>query len=96
LFYPDEIRKPESGALDQVAVDDRELTMAKTLVDFMQGSFSPESYTDEYRTALMERIEAKQHGGELRVAPEAQQTTVVNLMEALKASLEQAQRASGG
>lgn len=92
LYYPDEIRKPESESLEAIKVDDRELAMAKSLVDLLADDFHPEAFKDEYREALLERIEAKQHGGEFRIAEAPEPTTVVNLMDALKASLEQAQK----
>lgn len=93
LYYPDEIRKPETPSLDSVKVDDREMAMAKSLVDLLADDFHPEQFQDEYRVALLERIEAKQHGGEYRVSEAPEAATVVNLMDALKASLEQAQKA---
>jgi DNA end-binding protein Ku len=92
LYYQDEIRKPEDNRLEDVIVDDRELGMAKSLVDLLGGEFHPEEFKDEYREVLMTRIEAKSQGGELTVAPDAPEARVVNLMDALKASLEEAQR----
>ena len=92
LFWQDEIRKPEETNLEGVKVDDKELKMAISLVDLLAGEFKPEEFKDQYREALMERIEAKQHGGQLTVAPEPKEARVVNLMDALKASLEQAQK----
>jgi len=92
LFWQDEIRKPEETNLENVKVDDKELNMAMSLVDLLAGEFKPEEYSDTYREALMERIEAKQHGGQLTVAPEPKEARVVNLMDALKASLEQAKK----
>ena len=92
LFWQDEIRKPEETNLGDVKVDERELNMAMSLVDLLAGNFHPEEFHDTYRDALMERIEAKQHGGQLTVAPEPKEARVVNLMDALKASLEQAQK----
>lgn len=92
LFWQDEIRKPEETNLEGVKVDDKELNMAMSLVDLLAGEFKPEEFKDQYREALMERIEAKQHGGQLTVAPEPKEARVVNLMDALKASLEQAQK----
>lgn len=91
LYYQDEIRKPEETNLESVKVDDKELHMAMSLVDLLAGEFNPAEYSDAYRVALMERIEAKQHGGQLTVAPEPKEARVVNLMDALKASLEEAQ-----
>jgi DNA end-binding protein Ku len=96
LHYPDEIRRAESPGLESVVVDDRELAMAKSLVDLLADEFHPEKFSDGYRTALMERIEAKQHGGELKVSAETEAPQVVNLMDALRASLELAQKAKSG
>ena len=93
LYYPDEIRKSEVENLDGIKVDDRELAIAKSLVDLLADDFHPETFKDEYRVALLERIEAKQHGGEFKISESPEPTTVVNLMDALKASLEQAQKA---
>jgi DNA end-binding protein Ku len=92
LYYPDELRQSETK-IDDVKVDDKELKMAMSLVDLLEEEFDPAKYKDEYRDALMERIEAKLHGGEIREAPEVAEPQVVNLMDALRASLEQAQKA---
>mgnify|MGYP003348635056 CR=1 FL=1 len=90
LYYPDEIRRPEVEGLDNVSVEDRELKMAESLVDLMKTDFDPAQYKDEYREALMSRIEAKVQGQELRAAPVAEQTQVIDLMDALRQSLEAA------
>lgn len=92
LYWQDELRKPEESGLDKVKVDEKELKMAMSLVDLLSAGFEPEEYKDEYREALMERIEAKAHGQALVTAPEPKEARVVNLMEALKASLENAQK----
>ncbi len=92
LYYPDEIRKPEVEGLDDIKVDSRELKMAESLVELLSEEFEPERYHDEYRQALMERIEAKVQGKELIDAPVAEQTRVIDLMDALKQSLENAKK----
>ncbi|MBI1756938.1 MAG: Ku protein [Fimbriimonas ginsengisoli] len=92
LFYEDEIRKPEAEGIDGVEVDERELGMAKSLVELLEKAFDPGEYKDAYRSALLERIEAKQHGGQITTAPEPKEARVVNLMDALRASLEEAQQ----
>jgi DNA end-binding protein Ku len=92
LFYPDEIREAEDKNLGETQVDEKELKMAMTLVDLLEEEFEPDKFKDEYREALLERIEAKLHGGELREAPAAPEPAVYNLMDALKASLEEAQK----
>ncbi|MEY9095347.1 Ku protein [Paenibacillus sp. RC84] len=90
IFYPDEIR-----AINQVPnlseasnVNDKELTMAKMLIEQLSTPFEPEKYQDDYRTALMEAIQQKVAGEEVQVAPEQKRTNVIDLMSALQASLE--------
>lgn len=92
IFYPDEIRPvsqvpnlPQSSA-----VNDKELTMAKMLIDQLTTPFEPEKYKDNYRSALLEAIEHKIAGEEINIAPTAQKTNVIDLMSALQASLEAA------
>ncbi|GIP39991.1 non-homologous end joining protein Ku [Paenibacillus sp. J31TS4] len=90
IFYPDEIRsvKQVPNLPENVQVNDKELTMAKMLIDQLSGPFEPEKYTDEYRAALMEAIEQKIAGKEVKAAPEVQRTNVIDLMSALQASLD--------
>lgn len=90
LYFPDEVRKPESLGIDNVKVDDRELKMALSLVELLEGPFEPERYQDQYREALMTRIEAKMQGQEIKEQPEVAEVKVIDLFDALKASLEAA------
>ncbi len=92
MFYADEIRGtdaldvPEAGDLCE-----RELAMAKSLVEMLTGDFHPEQYTDNYRAALLELIERKAEGEEIkRPAPVAGKVT--DLMEALRQSIDAAKR----
>ena len=65
--------------------------MAKSLVDMLTGDFEPAKYRDNYREALLELIERKAEGQEIkRPAPVAGKVT--DLMEALRASVEAAKR----
>jgi DNA end-binding protein Ku len=96
LFFPDEIRKAPDQELDDVKVDEKELKMANSLIEMLEEEFDPSQYEDEYRKALMERIEAKVAGREVQHAPEAAPTKVVDLMEALKQSLENAKKKKTG
>ena len=90
LLYPDEIRVQRGAEVPEVQVSDKELSMAFSLIDLMSGSFDPEQYHDEYRKALTEIIEAKLQGAEIVEAPPAPKGKVVDLMAALKASVEAA------
>jgi DNA end-binding protein Ku len=90
IFYPDEVRSIEQvpNLPEQFTVNDKELTMAKMLIDQLTTPFEPEKYKDDYRTAVMEAIEHKITGEEVQTSPQAKPTNVINLMEALQASLE--------
>ena len=90
LFYPDEIRVEKEAGQPAVKVSDKELQMAFSLIELMTGDFEPQSYHDEYRQALTDIIQAKLSGGEIVEAPAAPRGKVVDLMAALKASVEAA------
>lgn len=92
MLWPDEIRAAEFDFLDEdVEVRPQELAMAKSLIEQMSGDFEPEEYTDAYREALQAVIEAKVEGREVVAPEEPEETgTVVDLMSALRASVEAA------
>ena len=92
LFYPDEIRTARLDPLDIAEVSDEELAMAFTLVEMLEKPFEPEEYHDDYRDALMALIEAKLEGQEIVEAAEPETVKVVDLMAALRASVEAAGR----
>ena len=89
MLWPDEVRTPDFGFLDEdVDVRKQELDMASTYVAAFNQGFDPEEYHDEYREALNEVVQAKIQGRELTKAPApAEPTNVVDLMEALRASV---------
>ncbi len=95
LFFPDEIRSPESlnSGLERSRLHDNEVKMAVSLVENLSTDFDPGKYQNEYRQALWEIIEAKIAGQEI-VSPEpvSQPGKVVDLMEALKASIQLAEK----
>lgn len=92
LYFADEIRKPESEP-QELAVSDAEMKVAYALIDLLHEPFDPAAYRDEYRDALMSIIEAKLEGHEY-VAPAepAAASPAVDLMAALKASVEAAKK----
>jgi DNA end-binding protein Ku len=98
LHWPDEIRSTEGlKTVDgEVKVSPRELTMAKTLVESLADSFDPARYEDDYKEALMKIVQAKVEGQETVVAPETEAPAkVMDLMEALRASVDAAKKARG-
>jgi DNA end-binding protein Ku len=98
MLWPDEIRKPSFGFLDQeVTVRPQEVQMATSLVESMVGPFTPEQLRDDYRDALQALIEAKAEGAELPKKPKRRaEGEVIDLMTALQRSVEQAQASREG
>ena len=95
MFYTDEIRDVSDLDLpeDDTLVSEAEVAMANTLIDQMVGPFEPEEYRDEYHSALEQVIEVKLGTAEaVTVAPTPPKGKVVDLMEALKASIEATKR----
>jgi DNA end-binding protein Ku len=94
LHWPDEIRSTEDlDVPEDVKVSPAELKMAENLVGMMATDFEPQEYKDEYKQAVMKLVEAKVQKKEIIEAPEPEaETTVVDLMSALKASVEKAKK----
>lgn len=90
IFYPDEIRPISQvpNLPERTEVNSKELDMAKLLIDQLSTPFDPEKYTDDYRERLLDLINAKVSGEEIKIAPARQETNVVDLMAALQASIE--------
>ncbi|MEH0938342.1 non-homologous end joining protein Ku [Micromonospora psammae] len=98
MLWPDEVRTADFGFLDEdLKVRPPELAMASSLIDSMAGDFQADAFTDDYRAALQEVIDAKVEGREV-VQPEVEEVApaaAVDLMAALKASVERARVARG-
>jgi len=93
MYWPDEIRAAEFDTVNADAkVRAQEVEMAKSLIDNLTEPWNPEAYRDEYRDALFEIVEKKIAGEEIEVVPEATPAKVVDLMEALKASVAAAKK----
>ncbi|MEV4106740.1 Ku protein [Nonomuraea sp. NPDC049695] len=94
MLWPDEIRKPDFAFLDEdIEVRAQELKMAESLIATMESDFDASEYHDAYREALEQVIEAKVAGKEV-IAPreEEEARPAVDLMAALRASVEAAKR----
>ena len=89
LLYADEVRPFSEVPVEDAPVRDAELKLAVQLVDQISSdTFQPEAYEDDVRKRVMEQIERKVAGQEVQLAPEAPpQAQVIDIMEALKASL---------
>ena len=90
MYYADEVREPELPKLPKVR--DAEVKMATTLVENLSESFEPTRYHDRYREQLLDLIKAKAKGKELPEPAEEEEGEVVDLMEALRASVERTQK----
>lgn len=86
LFYADEV-KDIPKELPKTKVSKTELGMAKQLIEAMNGEFRPEQYQDEYQQKLRELIEKKIEGQEVIAPEEETGSNIIDLMDALKASL---------
>jgi DNA end-binding protein Ku len=91
MYYADEVRKPEEvkikGELRKPEVD-----MAKTLVENLSEPFDPEKYDDTYRKELLQLLRAKAKGRKLPEPAEEEEAEVVDLMAALRESVERTKR----
>jgi DNA end-binding protein Ku len=94
LHWPDEIRSTEGlkGLDGDVKINPKELEMAKALIESLADKFEPERYKDEYREAVMRVVQAKIDGEVIEAAPAPQAAKVMDLMEALRASVEAAKK----
>jgi len=97
LLYGDEVVDQESLELpgDDVEASDRELKIARQLIESLTDDFDPEKYRDEYRERVLELIERKAEGQEVVLQEAAAEETaeVVDLMAALEASLDAVRKA---
>ncbi len=91
MYYADEVRDFDDIDRGQtVKLKDGELDLAIRLIDeLVSKEFHPENYHDEYRDRVLRLVEQKVEGKEVTaLEPQVRQSQVVDLMEALKASLE--------
>ncbi|MEX2587943.1 MAG: Ku protein [Actinomycetota bacterium] len=89
MHWPDEIRQPELDELSkEPEIRKQELEMAKSLIENLSDSFRPEAFVDTYRERLAAAVQAKVEGQEVAVAPTKQPSQILDLMDALKASVE--------
>lgn len=92
MHYEDEIKEiPKSYTRQEV--NEQELNMAKMLIDSMNTPFDPESYHDEYQVKLKKLLEDKIAGKEVVSAAGVDQGNIIDLMDALKQSIEQTKAA---
>ena len=96
LFYANEIRPTKDIAVDGVGVSPKEIEMAVSLIENLSDHFDPQRYHDEYQAALKKLIDAKVAGAPLPAPPSERGEKIVDLMEALRASVEATRKKSSG
>jgi DNA end-binding protein Ku len=89
LRYADEVRSIKDVPIEKIELKKNEIDLAVQLIQQQAGAeFQPEKYEDEVKKRIHEQIERKVQGKEIIAEPtEAPQTQIIDLMEALKASL---------
>lgn len=85
LFFQDEIKKSPAPDLN-IQPDEKELKLAKAIINGMNEPFEPSKYRDEYKERLLQAIQSKIEGKEISV-PEEKVHKTIDLMDALQASL---------
>jgi DNA end-binding protein Ku len=97
MYYADEVRRPAEVAGEVGSGDGlrkAEVEMAKSLVENLSAEFDPERYDDTYRSELLELIRSKAEGVPLP-EPTGEDAPVIDLMQALRESVERTQKARG-
>ena len=93
MYWPDEIREADFGGVDVSAkIRPNELEMAQTLIENLTAGWDPGEFKDEYREAMLRIVEAKINGEEIEIVEPEPTAKVVDLMEALKASVAAAKK----
>jgi DNA end-binding protein Ku len=92
MHFANEIREaPGYGHTEEVKLRPQEIKLAEQLIDALSERFHPEKYHDEFQDRLQALIEAKRKGKEVLSAPVARRAPVIDMMTALKKSLESQQ-----
>jgi DNA end-binding protein Ku len=95
LFIAEDVRSQAEveEAVGDTEVKDAELELARQVIDSLSADFDPDTLTSEYRSSLHEMLEAKLAGQEIKKPePVAEEAPVVDLMEALRQSVSEAQK----
>jgi DNA end-binding protein Ku len=93
LYYANEVR--DFGQIpkgENAKLSEQEITLGADLIEQMADKFDPEKYRDEYRIRVLSMLDEKSKGREITVtpAPEPRHGQVIDLMQALKESMERA------
>ncbi len=94
LFVAEDVRSQAEveEAVGDTEVKEAELELARQVIDSLAGEFEPESLVSEYRRDLRQMLEAKLAGEEIKRPEPVPETPVIDLMEALRQSVDEAQK----
>jgi DNA end-binding protein Ku len=98
MFFADEVRSPSQELPripDDADLTDREVSMAHVLIDSMESEWDPERFHDTHRQKVEALIEEKSQGKVIATAKPAPAPKIVDLMEALQASISASQSSRG-
>ena len=88
LYYPDELHTSNRGDAPKATYSVKELELAKSLVNHLKAPFKPEVFKDEYRENVERLIDQKRKGQKITAVRQRRKPPVMDLMEALKRSLD--------
>ena len=93
MYYAEEVREVESFGAPDVEIKEAEIKVAHQLIEALAGDWDPEKYHDTFQENLKKLIETKLEGGEVQAVEQPKKLApVVDLMAALKQSLENAKK----
>jgi DNA end-binding protein Ku len=99
LLYAPEVRSIDELDIAPAHVQDKELALAKQLIEHISSdAFDPTKYEDEVQKRIKEAVEGKVEGKAIAISPPATETggQIIDLMEALRASLASKPKTPGG
>ena len=88
LYYPGELHKANRSEAPKVKYTAKELELAKSLIKHLAAPFKPDQFEDTYRQNVERLIKQKQKGQEISIVAQPRKAPVIDLMEALKRSLQ--------
>jgi DNA end-binding protein Ku len=94
MFYPDEVRATEEFRTDTNLVAEKELSLAKALIEALVKPFDPTRFKNAFREQLRELIESRAAGQQVTRIEPPEPAKVIDIMDALKRSLTQANAVS--
>jgi DNA end-binding protein Ku len=90
MLYADEIRENDNQVSEDLSLRDKEVDLARELIENLTEPFEPDQFKNDYVVAVEEMIESKIEGRKLTIVKPKAKPKVTDLMEALQLSVKQA------